>query len=443
MLPPILSSDLGCYIPVTNFSTPHGYNQVDGFYTGGVTSDDRKSTDVFFYTKESNMKTSIIILSLLVLTTVVWPLVAQEAEKPLVEMPKPAPAAQRPRIQIALLLDTSSSMSGLIAQAKTQLWKIVNEFTSARRNGLAPLLEVALYQYGNSGLTAEGFWIQQVLPLTDNLDLVSEKLFALRTNGGTELCGQVIHRASGDLKWSDNPKDMKVIFIAGNEPFSQMHGQSVSYVDACKGAIQKSITINTIHCGNEAVGVNTKWKDGALLADGTYSFIDHNSVVPSIPAPQDADIAKLGAELNKTYIPYGAKGKKSWARQTKQDANSAGSSIGANVQRQVTKANSYYRNDSWDLVDALTNKKVKLEEIKEEDLPENMKKMTIEDRQKFVDENLAQRKKLQGTINDLNKARRKFVDEEMKKRGTDNTLQKAMIHSLRGQAEKLDIKFAE
>ena len=39
------------------------------------------------------------------------------------------------RIQVALLLDTSNSMDGLIEQAKTQLWKIVNELTSAEQKG--------------------------------------------------------------------------------------------------------------------------------------------------------------------------------------------------------------------------------------------------------------------------------------------------------------------
>jgi hypothetical protein len=35
-------------------------------------------------------------------------------------------------IMIALLLDTSNSMDGLIDQAKSQLWKIVNEVAAAK-----------------------------------------------------------------------------------------------------------------------------------------------------------------------------------------------------------------------------------------------------------------------------------------------------------------------
>jgi predicted secreted protein len=44
---------------------------------------------------------------------------------------KAAPADDE-LIQIAILLDASNSMDGLIEQAKTQLWKIVNELIKPR-----------------------------------------------------------------------------------------------------------------------------------------------------------------------------------------------------------------------------------------------------------------------------------------------------------------------
>ncbi|MBU0618051.1 MAG: VWA domain-containing protein, partial [Planctomycetes bacterium] len=156
-----------------------------------------------------------------------------------------------PRIEIALLLDTSNSMDGLIGQAKTQLWKVVNEFIPARRDGRQPELRVALFEYGNSGLPASEGHIRLVTPLTDDLDKVSEELFALTTNGGSEYCGQVIQVATNCLDWSASSDDLKVIFIAGNEPFTQ--GQ-VDYRAACRAAISKGIVINTIFCGRGAEG---------------------------------------------------------------------------------------------------------------------------------------------------------------------------------------------
>ncbi len=90
-------------------------------------------------------------------------------------------------IQVALLLDTSNSMDGLIEQAKSRLWNIVNTLTTLKYEGKSPKIEIALYEYGNDGLSDEN-WVRKVTPLTQDLDLISEKLFALKTNGGTEYC---------------------------------------------------------------------------------------------------------------------------------------------------------------------------------------------------------------------------------------------------------------
>src|SRR5215213_3468269 len=184
------------------------------------------------------------------------------AEKPAAALKEAAP--EKPLVQIAILLDTSSSMEGLIEQAKGQLWKICNEFIKARQNGVAPEVQVALYEYGKSSLAQQSGWIRQIQPLTTDLDKISEELFALKTNGGDEYCGWVIKDAVNDLKWDPRSDVYKVVFIAGNEPFTQ---GPVSYADACKAAISKGIMVNTIHCGTEAEGVSTKWKDGATLAD--------------------------------------------------------------------------------------------------------------------------------------------------------------------------------
>ena len=100
--------------------------------------------------------------------------------------------------------------------------------------------------------------------LTTDLDRVSQELFALTTNGGAEYCGQVIEQASRDLAWSDSDNDLKAIFIAGNEPFTQ---GPVDYHKSVKNAVAGGITVNTIHCGSEQAGIDGKWKDGALLAE--------------------------------------------------------------------------------------------------------------------------------------------------------------------------------
>ena len=125
------------------------------------------------------------------------------------------------KIQVALLLDTSSSMDGLIEQAKSRLWNIVNTLTTLRFNGKTPEIQIALYEYGNDNINASDGYVRLVTPLTADLDLISEKLFALKTNGGLEYCGTVIDKANKQLKWSSNDSDIHLIYIAGNEPFTQ------------------------------------------------------------------------------------------------------------------------------------------------------------------------------------------------------------------------------
>src|SRR5688572_14402917 len=95
-------------------------------------------------------------------------------------------------VQMAILLDTSNSMDGLIEQTKSQLWKIANDLQYSTQRGVRPTLEIALFEYGNNRLSPGENYVRQVLPFTSDLDLVSEKLFGLRTSGGSEFAGAVI-----------------------------------------------------------------------------------------------------------------------------------------------------------------------------------------------------------------------------------------------------------
>ncbi len=359
---------------------------------------------------------------------------------------QPAPAAKvtpppkKPAIQLAILLDTSNSMDGLIDQARTQLWRVVNEFATARRDGKAPELQVALFEYGNDGLPASAGYIRLVLPLTTDLDKVSEELFALKTNGGEEYCGQVIREATGRLAWSASNDDLKVMFIAGNEPFTQ---GPVDFKASCRAAVAKGILVNTIFCGSVEEGVQTHWKEGAELADGRYMSIDQNYKPPEIAAPQDMEITRLGTELNKTYVAYGATGGAGSARQEAQDVNAAAAAPSANVQRQVAKSQAFYSNAAWDLVDAKKEGAVDLDKVDPKDLPPEMQKMTPAERKAYVEKKAEERARLQAQIRKLDEERKKFVAAEMKKQAATatNTLDAAVVSAVRDAAKRKGYAF--
>ncbi|HEX7808266.1 MAG TPA: vWA domain-containing protein [Thermoanaerobaculia bacterium] len=351
--------------------------------------------------------------------------------KALVQKPKPV-------IQLAILLDTSNSMDGLIDQARTQLWRVVNEFGTARKDGAMPELQVALYEYGNDSLPAEGGHIRRVLPFTTDLDKVSEELFALKTNGGQEYCGQVIGEAVSGLQWSASANDLKVIFIAGNEEFTQ---GNVDFRKTTAAAVGRGIIVNTIFCGDQLQGKQTQWGDGAKLAEGSYVAIDHNAEIVEIDAPQDDEIARLGAKLNETYIAYGAKGVEGMTRQNAQDKNIAVRK-GANVQRQIAKTSANYTNSSWDLVDASKSGSVEIEKVKTTDLPKEMRGMSVEQRKAHVRATEQKRTEIKAQIAKLDAERKKFVAEKRKQLpAAASTLDEAIIQSVRAAGTKRGFTF--
>ncbi len=355
------------------------------------------------------------------------------------EIPDPTPPAQR-SIKLALILDTSNSMDGLIDQAKAQLWNIVNELAIAKCDGVKPNLQIALYQYGNDKLPASEGYIQLVAPLTSDLDEISASLFALSTRGGSEFCGQAIQTSLNQLDWDDRPEDYKVIFIAGNEPFSQ---GTVPYSEVCRTAKSKGIIVNTIHCGDFETGIRESWKDGAVLAGGKYMAIDQNSKTEYIPSPYDDQIAELNTKMNKTYVQYGSEGSSKMKNMQEQDDNSAEYGKVNSIKRAVTKSSHVYKSESWDLVEANKDKSFEMEKVEEKYLPEEMKAMDIEERKVYVEQKTAEREKIKLQIQELNKKREMYVAKIKKEKGQKNTLDEAIVGAIRDQAKANRFVFPE
>lgn len=352
---------------------------------------------------------------------------------------QPADKTQK-KIKIALLLDTSNSMDGLINQAKSQLWSLVNELSKAECDGIKPQLHIALYQYGNQGLNAETGYIQQILGFTGELDEISAKLFALSTNGGDEYCGWVIQKSLDDLDWGTNESDLKFIFIAGNEAFTQ---GKVNFATSCLNAKTKGVVVNTIFCGNFQEGINTSWKSGADIALGQYMSIDHNQRTVYVATPYDNKIDSLNTRLNTTYIYYGNDGQTKFKQQEAQDLNAKSISQENKVERSITKGSSFYKNDSWDLVDKAGDSEI-AEEVKKVDvktLPAEMQKMTEEERISYVKAKADERAQIQKEINELSSKRQVYIASNTKTETIN--LNSVMSESIKKKAVEKNYTFTK
>ena len=343
-------------------------------------------------------------------------------------------------IMIALLLDTSNSMDGLIDQAKSQLWKIVNEVAAAKSaDGKQPNIKIALYEYGNNGLSPDEGHIRQVSPLSEDLDVISEKLFSLRTNGGNEFCGQVIKTALNQLAWSASNADLKMIFIAGNEPFTM---GNVSYELACGAAKEKGVMVNTIYCGDLNDGVSLSWKRGAELTGGAFMSIEQNNQTVYVPTPYDDQMTALNDKLKATYVYYGASGESRKEQQIEQDKNAASYGSSNMAERSFCKSSHAYKNSSWDLVDAAKDNEKVISEIKSDDLPTEMRTMTIAQRKIYIKQKSVERTKVQGEIQSLNEKRLQYIANNTLQ-SKDKMLDASMMKAIKEQGRAKNLKWKE
>lgn len=359
------------------------------------------------------------------------------------EEPNPAKQSVAPAkgqtIMLALLLDTSNSMDGLIDQAKSQLWKIVNEVAAAKgADGTQPNIKIALYEYGNDGLPSSEGYIRQVSGLTEDLDVISEKLFSLKTNGGNEFCGQVIQTSLNQLAWSASHADLKMIFIAGNEEFTQ---GNVSYPLACAAAKEKGVVVNTIYCGGLNEDFSFGWKRGAELTGGTFMTIEQNNETVYVPTPYDGQIAALNDKLNATYVYYGVLGEFRKAQQIVQDKNAASYGLANMAERSFCKSSHAYKNSSWDLVDAAKDNEKVIAETKSEDLPKEMRTMSIAQRKVYVRQKSDERTKIQAEIQSLNEKRLEYIANNTPQSTKDKMLDASMMKAIKEQGSAKNLKW--
>jgi hypothetical protein len=344
-------------------------------------------------------------------------------------------------VDLVICLDTSNSMDGLIDSAKRKLWDIVNDFGRAKPT---PFLRVALYSYGNDGYSASNGWVRQEVGLTTDLDKVSEKLFGLRTNGGTELVGRVSQAALRELDWSKDASALKVMFVCGNEPADQ--DREVKLDRLAEAAVLQNVIINTIYCGPRQAQETDKWKFLAERAEGKFMAIEQNSAHMVLAAPQDKRLAELSSKLNSTYVFYGAEADARKKNQTLQDSNALSFGAGGGATglssaagRGIAKASENYRMTDSDLVDRYqADPKMDFSKLPEKELSDELKKMTPEERKQYVIKKLEEREAIKKEINQLSKERAQYLTEETKKqkKNAGDTLDEAMRATLREQSAK-------
>lgn len=380
--------------------------------------------------------TSIIVLSFTNFTNL-------SATKRIPEKINQQAGLARPKIQVAILLDVSGSMDGLIEQAKAQLWNMVSVMGKAQCNNQTPQIEIALYEYGRTTNDKAAGYVKQISGFTGDLDMLSKNLFSLTTNGGDEYCGQVIYTSLKDLKWDASPENYKVIFIAGNEDFLQ---GDLLYTKACNEAKNKAVIVNTIYCGDRMQGIKEHWNLNSECGNGSFTVINQNEKTEDIPTPYDSILFSLNGQLNNTYIAYGYAGGKQQLMQAEVDQLNYASSKTAAVKRVAVKGKgNLYKNDSWDLMDraTLADSDEFLKNLDKKTLPDSLKNKSTEELKKVIGVKKEQRGNVQKQIETVNEQRNVYITAERKKNAEQNktaTLESEIEKIIKEQAKRFNMK---
>jgi len=353
-----------------------------------------------------------------------------------------APEKQdRPKVEVAFVLDTTGSMGGLIAAAKAKIWRIANQIVLGEPR---PVVRFALVAYRDK----PDNYVTKVFDLTDNIDQVYNDLMGFEANAGgdrPENVNQALYDAVHKIKWSPDRKTLKIIYLVGDSPPHNEYKDVPTYDKTAKAAIEKGIYINTVLCGG-AADTGTIWREIAKAAEGTFIAIDASGGVKEIPTPYDGELSKLNAELTGTVVVFGSRAEQVKAlRLNRTMAEIGASSEPAGEARAADRVAFSYASGkagSRDLLEALADGKVKLAEVKKDEMPENMQKMSLPEQKAYVAKQQATRAEISKKIKDLAGKRNAFIKEKLAEtKGGKDAFDTKVLETLKAQAARKNIKY--
>lgn len=320
------------------------------------------------------------------------------------------PTEQPKRIQVAFVLDTTGSMSGLIEGAKRKIWSIANNLKDLDPS---PEIEFALIGYRDKG----DAYITKKYEMTGDLQDIYGKLVAFQAGGGgdtPESVNQALREAIYDIAWSQDDEVFRVAFLVGDAP-PHMDYQEEQYPAIIKTANSKDIVVNTIQAGNMQDTIPI-WKEIAKLGGGDYARIQQDGGMQVVDTPFDEEIRLKNVELNRTVIPFGDHSRQMRVREKSASAEMAAPSVASDMAAYISKSSSYGKvvTGSGDLTESVMSGALSLDAVAEEELSDEMKAMAPTERAAYVEGNVAKRTAIQSDLESLVAKRDAWLAEQRK-----------------------------
>jgi Mg-chelatase subunit ChlD len=342
--------------------------------------------------------------------------------------PQPPKQGKAPRVEVVFCLDTTGSMTGLLDGAKKKIWSIATEILAGKPK---PDVFLGLVAYRDKG----DEYVTKVSPLTDDLDKIYKDLQGLRADGGGDIPEHVragLNDALTKIQWSSDSSTLKIIFLVGDAPAHTDYTDTPTVEELCTTAVKNNVIINTVRCGPDE-DTARMWQKIARLSEGRYFSIAEDGGVVAVATPFDKELGALNDKLAGTMVAYGAETTRAGA--LARETASAAMSADDKADRACAKAYAgKYSSD--DLVDAVKGGSVALDKLQADEMPDEMKKMTVEERKAFVAAKAKEREELRQKVVELARKRDAYLAEESRKRGEHDGFDKVAVEALNEQAKK-------
>ncbi|MBA3564067.1 MAG: VWA domain-containing protein, partial [Gammaproteobacteria bacterium] len=237
------------------------------------------------------MKTKILGLALVALTlatVVFYPYTKGSSaiidKVTLIKQSTLTQAIGAPTVEVVFVLDTTSSMDGLIHAAKEKIWSIATTMASAQP---APVIRMGLVGYRDR----DDQYVTRTVDLSKDLDSVYAALMDFQTGGGgdtPESVNEALHAAIHDISWSQDPQAYKVVFLVGDAPPHMDYQDDVPYPQTLADASQAGIVVNTIQCGQWGETIEP-WQHIAQLGKGRFFQVGQAGSAVAIATPFDRE----------------------------------------------------------------------------------------------------------------------------------------------------------
>lgn len=364
----------------------------------------------------------------------IWPLPRPGAEAPaLVQTPTlpatPEQAAERPRIDVVFVLDTTGSMGGLLEGAKQTIWSIANRLASGQPQ---PDIRVGLVAYRDLG----DEYVSRSFPLTRDLDTIHGQLGGLAAGGGgdtPEHVNQGLRDAIHGMSWERGDNVLRLIFLVGDAPGHDEYADQMTGASLAAEARAAGITVNTVRCGDMAETA-AAWQAIAQAGGGRFTTIAQDGGVIAVATPYDDALAELNRALASTELGWGDHARKDAShRKARARAALSGSSAAAAASYSA-KAN---RMNDEDLLTALDEGSVDLKRVDNALLPAPMQAMSATEQAAYVTEIRSKRSQLNEKILEVSKQRDRYIEDNAVDHGFDGQV----IDILRDQAAEIGVAY--